>query len=171
MALHLPDFRASERTFQLLVQVAGRTGRGDQGGRVLVQTFCPDHPAIQAATMHDYITFAKDELPMRQALGYPPFGSMIRLVVRGLQETPTMHFAEHITNLIRTELTPHLATVRLLGPAPAPIAKLRDKFRFNINLLGPDGPLLRAAVRAATANLKAPDDMDWMIDVDPLSML
>ena len=72
-ALHLADFRAAERTFQLLVQVAGRTGRGEQGGRVLVQTFNPDHAAIKAAVKHDYRTFADQELPMRRASAYPPF--------------------------------------------------------------------------------------------------
>jgi primosomal protein N' (replication factor Y) len=80
-ALHLPDFRAAERTFHLVTQVAGRTGRGPKGGRVLVQTFSPDHPAIQAAVRHDYAAFAAGELPMRQMLRYPPFAAMIRLVV------------------------------------------------------------------------------------------
>ncbi len=79
-ALHLPDFRAAERTFHLVTQVAGRTGRGEKGGRVLVQTFNPDHPAILAAVRHDYAAFAAGELPMRRMLKYPPFSSMIRLV-------------------------------------------------------------------------------------------
>ena len=92
-ALHLPDFRAAERTFQLLVQVAGRTGRGPRGGRVLVQTFSPDHPAIQAAVRHDYSAFADRELPLRRLLGYPPFAAMIRVVVRGTRETITQEFA------------------------------------------------------------------------------
>ncbi len=85
-ALHLPDFRAAERTFHLVTQVAGRTGRGERGGRVLVQTFSPEHPAIQAAVRHDYRGFAQQELPIRQMLGYPPFASMVRLVVRGPSE-------------------------------------------------------------------------------------
>ena len=88
-ALHLPDFRAAERTFQLLVQVAGRTGRGSQGGRVLVQTFTPDHPAILAAVRHDYASFANRELPLRQLLPYPPYAEMIRIIVRGPQENTT----------------------------------------------------------------------------------
>src|SRR6185312_1328815 len=92
-ALHLPDFRAAERTFQLLVQVAGRTGRGAKGGRVLVQTFSPDHPAILAAVRHDYKQFADRELPLRRMLGYPPFAAMIRVVVRGTRETITQEFA------------------------------------------------------------------------------
>src|SRR5690606_18489594 len=79
-ALNLPDFRAAERTFQLVTQVAGRTGRGERGGRVVVQTFDPDHPAIQAAARHDFERFAREELPTRQALGYPPFGVMARII-------------------------------------------------------------------------------------------
>ena len=85
-ALHLPDFRAAERTFHLVTQVAGRTGRGDKGGRVLVQTFSPDHPAIRAAVRHDYAAFAAQELPLREMLHYPPFAAMIRLVIRGESE-------------------------------------------------------------------------------------
>ena len=95
-ALHLPDFRAAERTFQLVTQVAGRTGRGEKGGRVLVQTFSPDHPAIMAAVRHDFETFAAGELPARQKYEYPPFGSMIRLVVRGPVEPIAGEFAEQI---------------------------------------------------------------------------
>src|SRR5262249_10815489 len=82
-ALHLPDFRAAERTFQLLTQVAGRTGRGEKGGRVLVQTFSPDHPAIQAAVQHDFNAFTREELPLRAAHQYPPIAAMVRIVVRG----------------------------------------------------------------------------------------
>src|SRR6185295_14448399 len=85
-ALHLPDFRAAERTFQLVTQVAGRTGRGEKGGRVLVQTFSPDNAAIVAAVKHDYQAFAAEELPHRQSHGYPPFAQMLRLVIRGPSE-------------------------------------------------------------------------------------
>src|SRR5205085_6304805 len=92
-ALHLPDFRAAERTFQLVTQVAGRTGRGDKGGRVLVQTFAPDHPAIVATLTHDYHSFAAAELPMREAHGYPPAGAMIRLVIRGPMKEQAKAFA------------------------------------------------------------------------------
>ena len=85
-ALHLPDFRAAERTFQLVAQVAGRTGRGDRPGRVLVQTYCPDHPAIMHAVGHDYEGFVAGELPEREKYGVPPFGRMVRLIARGPQE-------------------------------------------------------------------------------------
>src|SRR5208337_2486863 len=95
-ALHLPDFRAAERTFHLVTQVAGRTGRGPKGGRVLVQTFSPEHPAIRAAVRHDFAAFAAGELPIREMLRYPPFATMIRLVVRGPVEAVAAQFAQHL---------------------------------------------------------------------------
>jgi primosomal protein N' (replication factor Y) len=170
-ALHLPDFRAAERTFQLLVQVAGRTGRGSRGGRVLVQTFSPDHPAIQAAVRHDYSAFADRELPLRRMLGYPPFASMIRVVVRGTRETITQEFATAIAASAGRSLAPDSKDTRILGPAAAPIAKLRGKYRFQIQLQGPDAATLRAAIRHAQEQLPPPDDVQWIADVDPLDML
>ncbi len=170
-ALHLPDFRAAERTFQLLVQVAGRTGRGERGGRVLVQTFSPDHPAILAAVRHDYTAFAERELPLRRLLGYPPFTSMVRIVVRGPRETITQEFATALATCAKAALVPEQSGARILGPAPAPIAKLRGKYRFQLQLQGPDAEALRGAVSRAQEALKPPDDVQWIADVDPLDML
>jgi primosomal protein N' (replication factor Y) len=168
-ALHIPDFRAAERTFQLVTQVAGRTGRGDQGGRVLVQTFNPEHAAILAAMRHDYQAFADEELPHRREHGYPPFASLIRLIVRGPSESITAGFADEIARRVRDALG--AGPTRVLGPAPAPIAKLRGHFRFHIQLHGPDSAELRRGVRQATAELKPPADVQWIVDVDPLDML
>jgi primosomal protein N' (replication factor Y) (superfamily II helicase) len=170
-ALHLPDFRAAERTIQLLVQVAGRTGRGDRGGRVLVQTFSPDHAAIQAAVRHDYEGFARQELPIREALSYPPAASLVRLVVRGPAEATAREYARHIAELLKTELDAAGETGRVLGPAPAPLARLRGNYRFQIQIHGADGEQLRNAIRAATQSLKPLDDIVWTADVDPLDML
>ncbi|MBI2825272.1 MAG: primosomal protein N' [Planctomycetia bacterium] len=170
-ALHLPDFRAAERTFQLLVQVAGRTGRGPRGGRVLVQTFSPDHPAIQAAVRHDYRAFADRELPLRRLLGYPPYAEMIRIVVRGERENTTFEFARSLADCCAAELKRSTGATRILGPAPAPIGKLRGQYRFQVQLQGPDASVLRAAVRHAQTALKPPDDVQWTADVDPLDML
>ena len=170
-ALHLPDFRAAERTFQLVTQVAGRTGRGDKGGRVLVQTFSPDHPAIAAAARHDYKAFTDGELPIRKMLSYPPFSTMLRFVIRGPSEQITQQFAQHMADALRQSLEEHEAGARLLGPAPAPFAKLRGRYRFQIQLQGPDADLLRAATRAATAALSPPEEVQWIVDVDPVDML
>jgi primosomal protein N' (replication factor Y) len=184
-ALHIPDFRASERTFQLVTQVAGRTGRGDRGGRVLVQTFNPEHAAIQAAVRHDYETFAAGELPPREEHGYPPYASLIRLVVRGPSELQTESFADELADRVREALAGDpadglvmspvaanpAADPRVLGPAPAPISKLRGNFRFHIQVHGPDDAQLRRAVRDAADRLKAPEGVLWIADVDPVDML
>ncbi len=171
LALHLPDFRASERTFQLLAQVAGRAGRGPLGGRVLVQTYSPEHEAIQAACRHDYERFAKFELPTRRELAYPPFGEMVRLVVRGPDERVTEGFAEHVAEQLTGAAKQQDVKIRLLGPAPAPLARLRDKFRFHIQMQGATTEGLRQVVLAATETLKPPDEVEWIVDVDPVSML
>ncbi len=136
-ALHLPDFRAAERTFQLVTQVAGRTGRGPKGGRVLVQTFSPDHPAIQAAIRHDYIAFAAGELPMRQMLHYPPFSGMIRLVIRGPVEPVAAEFAKFVAERLAAAIAFRRLDARVLGPAPCPFARLRGKHRFQIQAQAP----------------------------------
>ena len=147
-ALHLPDFRAAERTFQLVTQVAGRTGRGPQGGRVLVQTLSPDAPAIVAAVRHDLAAFARKELPHREALGYPPFASMIRIVIRGDREAATQALAEEIARRLHDAVRKlRRSAVRILGPAPAPMAKLRGNYRYQIQLHSADGELLRDVVR------------------------
>jgi primosomal protein N' (replication factor Y) len=169
-ALHLADFRAAERTCQLVTQVAGRSGRGPLGGRVVVQTSTPDHPAIRAAAAHDYEAFVRSELPVREALLYPPFGHVIRFVVRGLDEQATAAWAGGIADRLRQAAAGD-ARIRVLGPAPAPIARLRDRFRWHVQVHGPDGPALRDLVRRATADLKVPDNVAWIVDVDPVEML
>ena len=138
-ALHLADFRAAERTFQLVTQVAGRTGRGPRGGRVLVQTFSPEHPAIMAAVRHDFQQFADHEIPARQELGYPPFASMVRVVVRGPQQAVAEAFAGDIGGRLRAVLARGGTVAKVLGPAPAPISKLRGKYRFHMQLQSVDG--------------------------------
>ncbi|MEC7500791.1 MAG: primosomal protein N' [Planctomycetota bacterium] len=170
-ALHLPDFRAAEKTFQLITQVAGRTGRSKRGGHVLVQTCEPDHPAIRAAIRHDYALFSAEELPMRKALGYPPYGAMVRILVRGPVEMATREFATSIGERIAAACREADFRFRLLGPAPAPFAKLRGKYRFAIQLQAEDPLALSRAVRAATEEIKTPEQVQWIADVDPLEMM
>ena len=169
-ALHLADFRASERTCQLVTQVAGRSGRGPLGGRVVVQTSTPDHPAIRAAAVHDYEAFVRSELPVREALLYPPYGHIVRIVVRSVDERAASDWAGNVADRLRQEATT-MPVVRVLGPAPAPIARLRDRFRWHVQVHGPEGVALRDLVARATASLKTPDDVAWIIDVDPVEML
>jgi primosomal protein N' (replication factor Y) len=166
----LPDFRAGERTFQLVAQVAGRTGRGEKGGRVLVQTLSPDHLAIRAAVRHDYDMFAVEELAVRKQLHYPPYGSMIRLVVRGPAEETARAVAEQIGIGLRAAASEQTG-VRVMGPAVAAIAKLRDQYRFQIQLQAESMPPLHDVVQQATSRFKLPDKVFLAVDVDPWDML
>jgi len=173
-ALHLADFRAAERTCQLVTQVAGRSGRGPQGGRVVVQTSTPEHPAIRAAAAHDYEAFVRSELPVREALAYPPFGQIIRVVVRSVDEAMAGDWAGHVADRLRTAVEAageEAEGMRVLGPAPAPIERLRDRWRFHVQIQGPDGGRLRQLVRNALQDLATPDRVAWIVDVDPVEML
>jgi primosomal protein N' (replication factor Y) len=175
IALHFPDFRAAERTFQLVTQVAGRTGRGERGGRVLVQTFSPDHPAIKAAVRHDYAAFAKQELPVRELLHYPPYSAMARVIVRGEAAPVAEQLAEHLAERVKRELDRRRGDEqpehRVLGPAAAPIPRLRGMFRFHFQAQCSDAELLRAALRGATEEVETPDGVQWSVDIDPVDML
>jgi primosomal protein N' (replication factor Y) len=174
VGLHLPDFRAAERTFQLITQVAGRTGRGPKGGRVLVQTFTPEHPAIQAAVRHSFPRFAESELPIRRQFGYPPYGEVLRIIVRGAPTARVKAFTEHVRDALFAELGKRQAdqgALRISGPAPAPIARLRGKYRFHLLLRAPSLAETRAVLDFLRHKLEPPDDVEWVIDVDPLSML
>jgi primosomal protein N' (replication factor Y) len=168
-ALHLPDFRASERTFQLIAQVAGRTGRGKQGGRVLVQTLSPDHPAIAAAVHHDYERFARHELGIRKAGDYPPFSALVRIIIRGPQENTARETAFTLADRLRAA-APANAGIRVLGPGPAPIARLRGEHRFHLQLQAPQLDQLQALVRDATSKFEPPDEVRYVVDVDPWDM-
>jgi primosomal protein N' (replication factor Y) len=172
--LHLPDFRAAERTFQLVTQVAGRTGRGARGGRVLVQTFSPDHYAIETATRHDFLSFALIERQHRENFGYPPFGALARAIVRSESEVLAQQFAEQLAEFCKTQLAQQPAELaeraRVLGPAAAPIAKLRGHFRFHLLLQGPRRELLQQVSRAAQQQLQPPAEVLWLVDIDPYDM-
>jgi primosomal protein N' (replication factor Y) (superfamily II helicase) len=169
-ALHLPDFRAAERTFQLVAQVAGRTGRGERGGRVLVQTLSPDHPAIAAAVRHDFHWFVRQEIAQRQELGYPPFGAMIRLVIRGPQESVASEVAAGLASRLN-HAPGQEEKVRILGPGEAPFAKLRGQYRFQIQLQAPEMATLQQLIRQANPHAKLPKGVFCAIDVDPWDMM
>jgi primosomal protein N' (replication factor Y) len=169
--LHFCDLRAAERTFQLVTQVAGRTGRGDKGGRVLVQTFSPDHYAILAAIDHDYARFAAAELPSRKAHMYPPFASLIRFIVRGESEPAVEQFADAAGEKLRAAIESAGIEHRVLGPAPCPIARLRGLYRYHILLASPAGEALRAATRSVTDQFEPLDGLQWVVDVDPIDLL
>jgi len=162
-ALHLPDFRAGERTFQLLEQVAGRAGRGPRGGRVIIQTYTPEHHAIQSVRSHDYASMYEREIEFRRRLGYPPFGRLVRLT---FAHTGAAYAQEQATAMTRS-LTDErdrrgLPNLDILGPSPAFVPRVRGRWRWNIVLRGNDPvALLR----------DTPMPRGWTVDVDPASLL
>jgi primosomal protein N' (replication factor Y) len=167
-ALHLPDFRAAERTFQLVAQVAGRTGRGDRPGRVLVQTVCPEVPAIALAAEHDYEGFVASELPQRAEHGMPPFSRLVRLIARGPDEGVARSYMEALGAALRAAAPD---SVRLVGPAPAPIAKIKHLYRFHVRMICATVRPLQALVHNVPATVPLPTGVELAIDVDPVSLL
>lgn len=135
-ALHLPDFRAAERTFQLLLQVGGRAGRGERPGEVLIQTFHPEHYTLRAAVHHDFDAFAARELADRKDLGYPPFSRIISLTFRGKNERAVGNAAARFRSSLATNRKAGPLIREVLGPTPAPIGRIRDRFRWKLLIKG-----------------------------------
>jgi primosomal protein N' (replication factor Y) len=174
LSLNLPDFRAAERTFQLLSQVAGRAGRGDRPGRVIVQTYAPDHYAFQHLIAQDYEGFFRAESEYRRALNYPPFSRLVNLRLEGANlgqlEKKTHDLAARLHEL--QARTPSFREhVEVLGPAPAPIEKLRNRYRWQLLLRSRQTALLLDFARRACAELPRTSHVRLHVDVDPYSML
>jgi len=169
-ALHMPDFRSRERTFQLLEQVAGRAGRGEKGGRVLVQTYLPKDPAVLAAAEHDYEGFAEAELRERHAYGYPPFTRLARVLVRGKDLGQTQAAGQQAGEALRAETKG--SALQVLGPSAAPISMLEGRHRFHLLVKASDGESL-AALFAGPAGraLEKLKGAEATVDVDPQAML
>ncbi|MBM4375516.1 MAG: primosomal protein N' [Deltaproteobacteria bacterium] len=167
-ALSLPDFRASERGFQLLVQVAGRAGRHERAGRVIIQTYNPDHPAILCAAAHDVRRFLDRELQERADVGYPPYRRLALVRVSAVDEAVARDAAADLARLARTGPS----EVEVLGPAPAPIARQRNRYRFRVMLRSRErGPLRAVLGVLARATAKLHRDVRVVLDVDPVAML
>ena len=167
--LHAPDLRASERTFQLIAQVAGRTGRSARGGRVFVQTACPTEPAIALAAQHDYLGFVAHELKQRREADAPPYRSLTRIILRGPKEERVKHEALVIAALLRSTAETFSLPVRILGPAPAQITKIRDNWRFHIQMTAAAFEIIRDLWRAALPKIVRASDVEFQIDVDPMN--
>ena len=174
LSLNLPDFRAAERTFQLLSQVGGRSGRGDDPGRVIIQTYAPDHYALEFLVAHDYKGFFAAESEFRRALSYPPYGRLVNLRLDGPKMSEVEQRARELAAGLR-ELQTGTAKFRdqieVLGPAPAPIEKLRNRFRWQLLLKGKQSTALLDFARHARALLPRAPNLRLHIDVDPYSML
>ena len=166
--LALPDFRAGERTFQLLTQVAGRAGRGDRPGRVILQTWNPEHPAVVAAQRHDYVGFFEAESAARAELSYPPHGRLIAVRLDGADEAAVRATADALAARAARERP---ASVEVLGPAEAPLRRLKGRARWHLWAKGPDRAVLRAFVRRLVGDVGAQPGVRITVDVDPLSAM
>ena len=168
--LYLPDFRAAERTFQLLAQVAGRAGRGPKGGRVIVQTRHPQHHALVWAARHDVEGFLGEELELRRAPPYPPEVHLVNLVVSSEDEALTAARTAELADWCNELVARHELPVTVLGPAPCPLARIKDRWRWHILLKGPQEVLGRI-VRYAARRLPRGGKARIVIDRDPVSLL
>jgi primosomal protein N' (replication factor Y) (superfamily II helicase) len=161
--LNLPDFRAGERTFQLLCQVAGRAGRGFMPGRVIIQTYSPEHYAVQAASRHDYLAFYVKELEYRRKFGYPPFSPLACLTFSHINETACFREMERMAQLLMVEKDRKgLPDLRLIGPMPAFVPRLRGHYRWQLVLCGTD-------LDDSLSDIDFP--RGWIVDIDPIGMV
>jgi primosomal protein N' (replication factor Y) (superfamily II helicase) len=169
-SLSLPDFRAAERTFQLLMQVAGRAGRGELPGRVLIQTFYPEHYAIQDAVRQDYAAFFEREMHFRRLMAYPPFTSLANIIVRDAKLENAIRWARQLSEYF----SPHDGKgARILGPATAPLARLKKEHRFQFLLKSPKRSVLTKLLAGAAEYCDAKEipQTAVLVDMDPLSLL
>jgi primosomal protein N' (replication factor Y) len=173
IGLNMPDFRSAERTFQLLTQVAGRAGRGDRPGRVIIQTFSPNHYSIRAAQHQDYARFIRRELELRRELQYPPFARLAMVRIEGEEPRGVASIAQAAARAVALEgVSPE--EMRVLGPSPAPIERIKGRHRWQVMVKARELRTMRAALarmRAETAERAEQDGVSVIIDIDPVRML
>jgi primosomal protein N' (replication factor Y) len=166
--MHVPDFRASERTFQLLEQVAGRAGRGIRPGRVIIQTYWADHPAVRAVQERDPGLLYGPEEADRRSLGYPPYSRIANIGFAGARQTDVRDAASMFAEGLR-EAVPEGWSV--LGPSPAPIARIKGRWRWHVVVKSPDGPAMPSLLSRLDTEIAVPEQVTRTIDVDPAGML
>lgn len=174
LGLNFPDFRAAERTFQLLTQVAGRAGRGDRPGRVLVQTYAPDHYALRAASRHSYASFVEHEIQLRRDLGYPPYGHLVAVHFEGAHERDVIAAARSWGRALSHAVGQRDAwrrSVTVLGPAQAPLGRIRNKSRWQLLLKSSARSVVHDVIGVVEASPPRTSRVRVIIDVDPQSML
>jgi len=167
ISMHIPDFRANERTFQLLVQVAGRAGRGDRAGEVIVQTFTPQAGAVQFSRQADYAGFAESELKMRRDFHYPPYRHLIHHLFRGPNPEKLKFFAEQWAKQVEREFGDRL---ELRGPSPSPIEKIKDEYRWQLWYFCASATKVVPRLAELRAKFAWPDDLTQVLDVDPVNL-
>jgi primosomal protein N' (replication factor Y) len=172
--LNMPDFRAAERTFQLLSQVAGRAGRGAKGGEVFIQTRLPTHHAVRHALSHDYFSFVREELGHRRMPVYPPFVSLANVLVSGVEQSATMEAMMAATRWIADLVArAALRDVVLVGPAPCPIDRIKDRWRWHLLIKSSRNGALTRLVKYIAERCPIPKraELRLVVDRDPVSLL
>jgi primosomal protein N' (replication factor Y) len=172
LALNMPDFRSAERTFQLLTQVAGRAGRGEEAGEVLIQTYAPHHYSIRAARDQDYARFIRRELELRRELMYPPFARMALVRIEGPEPARVSEVAERVAAMLGRAAKPD--AMRILGPAPAPIERIKRRYRWQVVVKSTSLSVMRtalAAMRAEATPIAERAGVRVALDIDPVNML
>ncbi len=173
-ALNLPDYRASEQTFSLLTQVAGRSGRADAAGEVIIQTYLPEHYCILATQKHDYINFYEKEILERRTLGYPPFANIASLLLRGKNENMVIDAAKNVSEYLHQLKTEKFPEITISGPAPAPLSKIEGKYRWHFLLRSQNvekiSNLLYSLTKEPPSILKS-NAIEYIIDIDPTNTL
>ena len=170
LGLHVPDFRAGERTFQLLTQVAGRAGRGEVEGEVFVQSFSPFHPAIQYARRHDFAGFYEQEIGFREELNYPPLSRIALLTLRGRNEEKVKFTADHLKREVE-KMAVEFPDMIVAGPAPAPLLRAETFYRYQIMLRLAQMSKLSRKLAELTNGLQLPDEIRLTIDIDPTNLM
>jgi primosomal protein N' (replication factor Y) len=173
--LRLPDFRAAERTFQLLTQVAGRAGRGERDGRVVIQTYYPNHYSLKAARRQDYALFFQEEIEFRRRFQYPPFSALVSLLVQGRDRNSTLDLADRLGQrlLVHRKRVSAQQRLRILGPAPAPLERIKGEYRFQILIKAVRRSEALGIVRSSREDLsrKGVNLKKVSIDVDPVNLM
>jgi primosomal protein N' (replication factor Y) len=173
-SLNLPDFRAGERTFNLLTQVAGRSGRGQVSGEVVIQTYNPQHFSILSAQDQDYRSFYRQEIINREMLLYPPFTHFARIILRGLSEEATIKASDVLGSILQSYQEANFPELEIMGPAPAPLARIKNFYRWNILLKSAEPEQIKGLIKMAFAKLPSQitkGDVAVAIDMDPMSVL
>jgi primosomal protein N' (replication factor Y) len=168
LSLHMPDFRAGERSFQLLAQVAGRAGRGEIPGEVMVQTYTPHHVAVQAARRNDYEGFCDQELEYRRELCYPPFAHLVCITLKGLSQNQTQFFCASLATQLKKALP---QKVRMSEPVPAPLARAKGYYRFQIMMRAQSTRSMTEPLKKVLRDFKTPANMSCSVDVDAMAVL
>ena len=167
-SLNFPDFRSAERTFQLVTQAAGRSGRGDKKGLVIIQTYNADHYSIQASLTQNYLNFYSNEITKRKEVEFPPFSNLVNIVVKGKDEKKVVEKIQEIDGILKSKKS---GDIEIFGPSPAPLSKLESKYRWHIVLKGKDINKISELLKSCTAKFNVSGNVHIAVDVDPVNMM